>query len=405
MVENSKQENRIILKTGIVIEAILLIMMLVIAVRLVSYISVTKLGVNNELVVEWSKGIDLSTTVSVEDIANETNFFSKFKKIVNKYTGMVESLCTASFPLSEYAHNSVDWIDTYLLNNNLADNSGVYGVSAPATESAESIITFMNYLESNELPHVYVHTPYIESVRYYNNDADKIERWDTVNGRERFLDILDNSGLEYIDVYRDKESYELTYDSSNHWQSKDALFTAKLTADYLNKKYDARLDTDKLIPDLYVNIVKDNEVFQNTVNEVEGFRWQYLVPKDKGNYLVERDGIEKSGSFDECFINPTDEWRTSEEVYHNVCGLNNGTPYHITNNSIENGSKCLIIGDSFAWPFYSYMAQEYNFVTAIWNFTEGFSYYDYIDEWKPDAVIVILNDCQLSGDYHFDFNK
>lgn len=403
MAEKKITQN-IIKYFAICIETVLLIMTVVIGVRFVSYVSVTKLGVENDTLIKWSKGVDLSATVTGNS-QDDTNPIYRIQNKINRYTKMVESFCTVSFPLSGKANRTVGWLNKNVFHNNLSANPGIYGVSAPATKAADDLYQFMNYLDSQSIPHVYVHTPYIEYYKYCNNQEELIERWDTVNGRERFLQELDSHGMEYIDIYKDKGSYEFTFDSSNHWQSKDALFAAQMTTDWLNEKYGMGLDTRKLIPDLYVNAIEDNVEFKSAVDEIEGFNWQYLIPKDQGYYTLLRENIEKTGYFSNCFVNTQDQWRTSADVYHNVCGLNNGKPYFITNHNMTDGSKCLIIGDSFAWPFYSYMAQEFNSVTAVWNNDEEISYYDYINEWKPDVVIVILNDCQLSGNYHFDFNK
>ena len=66
----------------------------------------------------------------------------------------------------------------------------------------------------------------------------------------------------------------------------------------------------------------------------------------------------------------------------------------------------MIIGDSYCWPIYEYYSQLFQYVDAIWcGNHDKMSFYEYIDNYKPDISITILNDCQFTEkDAPYNFN-
>jgi len=123
-----------------------------------------------------------------------------------------------------------------------------------------------------------------------------------------------------------------------------------------------------------------------------------MIPKNPGHYeyyhrIDNKQTVFKKGSFEEAFIDRTILEDPSYNNKYNAC-LNGGYVENIiVNEEKKDGQKLLLISDSFARPMVMYLAQSFSEIRYL-DPQEG-RYNDsiigYMDEYRPDVVIVMYN--------------
>lgn len=288
---------------------------------------------------------------------------------------------------------------------------------------AENTIAFKNVLEKQGIPFLYVNAP------FKIHEVDKqlpvgVEDYSNENTDE-FLSYIDELGVDVLDL-RDciadegLDHYSLFYKTDHHWKAETGFWAAGKISDRLaqiNSSFAA--NPDLWNPSNYSFDVYEDPFLGSSgvrVGEVyAGVDYMTLITpnfKTELTFSVESEDIYREGNFSDVFL--FREHLTAENllkstgyaVYcngiHDILKIKN---YGTGIDGTCQPRKVLLINDSFGnvvTPFLS-LAFEQTHVLDLRLF-EG-NLMDYVDEYDPDAVLIIYNPGAYNDDNRemFDF--
>lgn len=282
-------------------------------------------------------------------------------------------------------------------------------------ELADSVSDFSDWLTNQGIGFVYANagSKIFESDKqlpagetdYINENADELISMLNDKG----VDVLDYRPLQkekYVDWY---SSYYMT---DHHWKNTTALWAAGVLANHLNNNYGFGFDESYFSEDMYSIETTDNYFLggqgRSLTSAVCG-----LEPFSKIKPIYETDlsikiptrGIDLNGSYEETlfrekFYDSIAEYKgtdfdTKPDAYTSVMwrndALGNVENYLTTDNE---GKKILMIQDSFGYFLSTYLALDIPRIDLInLNRFTG-SIKSYIEETKPDVVVVLY--CEKS---------
>lgn len=232
--------------------------------------------------------------------------------------------------------------------------------------------------------------------------------------RSRFLDRLDEYGIEILNIRDQMEDAGLTrkdifYKTDHHWNTKAGLFAARSITQFLKNKglktVPENLDADRFTYKKYENCWLGETGRKYSVTWV-GSLDDFIVIKP--NYETSLDyivpnGFEKSGDFsilmnESVYGTDFDIYDTSLH-YSYMPGAEANTI--VKNHDLQDGAKILIIKDSFSMvvvPFLSLGCGEVN----MWDMRDNeASLYEYIKNNDFDMVLVAYTDFFRNDMYAF----
>lgn len=275
-----------------------------------------------------------------------------------------------------------------------------------------AMMSFTEFLESRDIPGMYVQLPYSADVddpripagveNYVNEDADRVVElfrefgWNTYDLR----DEMRNSGREWSSFF---------FKTDHHWTPQTALWAGKKICEKLNADYGFGIDAEILSEDNFNKTLYEDWFLGSRGKRVGKYYtgvddYTLLEPKfetDMEHYILRKTGtkgdreIYKSGTFSETmlFRNHLDERDYYRLNVHNTYSGGN-YPLTIMLNKKLGGGKILIIRDSFSnplAPFLSLAACRELYTLDVRY--EGLPMLptEYIDQIKPDLVILAFN--------------
>lgn len=273
---------------------------------------------------------------------------------------------------------------------------------------AEQISALEKKLESDGADFLYLAVP---EKGYYQTFPSNIRDYSRSNFEDYLVCLKEAnvSVLSYVDEFkkRNMDKEDIYYFTDTHWTTNVGLLAAQLACDAMNRRYGIEFDQSKLdINNYNQNIYPD--WFLGALGKKVGtyFTWKgaddfnLITPKFKTSLIEEKpyeDSVRK-GSFEDTIL--YGEQIYEKDYYHHdpysgYCGGNHRL--QIFKNQLDNnGNTALFIRDSFSHvvtPYFALQFKELHVVDTrgedIELYDETVDWYKYMEELKPDVVIVL----------------
>ena len=246
---------------------------------------------------------------------------------------------------------------------------------------------------------------------YYQAFPSNIRDYSKLNFDD-YLDCLKENNvpvLNYVDEFkkRNMDKEDIYYYTDTHWTTNVGFLAAQLACDSINQRYDIEFDRNKLDINNY-NQKLYPDWFLGALGKKVGtyFTWKgaddfnLVTPKFKTSLIEEKpyeDSVRKGGFEDTILYG---EQIYEKDYYHHdpysgYCGGNHRL--QIFKNQLDNNGKtALFIRDSFSHvvtPYFALQFKELHVVDTrgedIELYDEKVDWYKYMEELKPDVVIVL----------------
>ena len=237
--------------------------------------------------------------------------------------------------------------------------------------------------------------------------------------RADFIQFLESEDLDYLNVREllENDGYnvkDIFYKTDHHWTTEAGLYAARKIGDYLNNKYDWRLNTTCLNQDkfTYTNYEKlwlgetGRSVSKSWVESLDDFT--QIMPNFETS-ISQRypDGTENNGDFSimidtSGYDGDIDYYKYSAH-YSYSNGMGSPMTYH-NNLDDGNGKNILLIKDSFSVVVIPFLILETSDIT-VWdmrlNHTKN-GLYKYIKDNNFDLVLVAYTDFWRDDVWNFN---
>ncbi len=243
---------------------------------------------------------------------------------------------------------------------------------------------------------------------------------------DEFINVLKSSGVNYVDlreeISKDKlDKEQLFFKTDHHWRIETVFWVYQKTIGYIEERFNIKLDKDNYYTDrknFNIDIYKNNflgsqgQRVSKYYGGIDDFA--LVTPKFKTDLeltqILEDKVLHiKQGEFKDSLIYKSmmeSKDGYSIDSYASYLGYGN-TEKRIVNNKAANNYKVLVIGDSFSRPLTSFLSlcfkETRNIDTQKGRFNKNV--YDYITEYKPDMVIVLVNGGSCGDKDVFNFYK
>ncbi len=380
-------------------------------VRIIAVYYVSKNEIEASFFNRIAEGVTIQT-VNNDDLWVEKYPFdtSALKKIEDSLMGkkkVLQAYCVGGFPGATIINDALNILETKVLNFNIETDSKEYGDALYVSQAEKNVKSLRDFCSSVNTPFVYFSTPCQDNVFYYNGEIDKINDHAIINRSHALANGINSLGIDTT-VIAEKSAYdnnEILFDSSGHWFSKDALYTARVISSKLNEEYGFDIDLNIFNDDGYIDIFEKYPEIKDTIKSNMGYDYEFLIPNNSGSFVMSYAEGQATymGGFEETFIRPVESWSLTGGAYHDMTVISNSLIHDIYNESIiDCDKKILIIGDSFNWPVAMYLSQGVREVIVIHNASFTGSIEAYIKATNPDAVLMVYNDAEFYEIYTED---
>lgn len=304
---------------------------------------------------------------------------------------------------------------------------GIYSYTSTDYE-IKQIREFKSYLDERGIQLLYVNEP----TKYIDDQVviDELGKATYINNNtDRFLNKLDDNGIQYIDlrdniIDKNLDSFELFYKTDHHWTTYAGKMAAEAIAKELNKSFGYNIDlslydNNKFVCKKYKNAWLGEQGKKLGVTFVGLDNFDLILPDYDTlfNVLYEENVIE--GSFDDILVDQ-DRYlpENNKDVYsalswhYSYMGKTGINGIKIENKMNVEKKKVLVLGDSYELitvPFLSLGIAEIQCL-SLRNY-EG-SLIEYVNSHEIDTVIIAYasfmigaHDDEASANYAmFDFS-
>lgn len=273
---------------------------------------------------------------------------------------------------------------------------------------ANEVLNLLNKAEECGANFLYLAVP---EKGYYQTFPSNIRDYSKVNFDD-YLVCLQEANvpvLNYVDEFkkRNMDKEDIYYYTDTHWTTNAGFLAAQLACDSINQRYGIAFDqskldinnyNQKLYPDWFLGALGKKVGTYFTWKGADDFN--LITPKFKTSLIEEKpyeDSVRK-GSFEDTIL--YGEQIYEKDYYHHdpysgYCGGNHRL--QIFKNQLENNGKtALFIRDSFSHvvtPYFALQFKELHVVDTrgedIELYDEKVDWYKYMEELKPDVVIVL----------------
>jgi hypothetical protein len=269
------------------------------------------------------------------------------------------------------------------------------------------------YLKKSDIAFLYVQNPYKICRRdsligindFSNENADNLLDELSLNNIP-FLDLRENIHEENLD------HHELFYKTDHHWKAETGLWATKIISRELNERFGFEIDLNTFDPsryrfDVYKNYFLGSLGKKVTLARVDPDDGVLIYPKFDTNVSLQipTRNINATGAFDIFYwqdqINEIGYYNKS---FYEAYLYSNNAVTIIHNHLLHDGKKILFIKDSFVVvvaPFVG-LGVEHVELLDLRYFTGSVE--TYIEQHKPDIVIVMYNPDAITASHRVLFN-
>lgn len=352
---------------------------------------------------------------------------SRYLKTINNVTGKTDNVLSQYIPFKYHAVRALKKIELAIgydlqVSRNTEDiiylKNGSLTYVQPKTkyvyleEIAGLVQEFAESLKTSGISFFYVNVGskvcpfdkqmYPENVEYSNENADA------------FLRMLEKRGVDCLDFRKEMIShgmnwYDAYYITDHHWKTETGLWAAGVIAEKLNNEYGYSFDKRFFEQDSYCITNYDN-FWAGSLGRKDAFAtihlepYSLILPAYETNYTLKipTRGIALTGSytstlFDLQQFEQTASYTKSQhlsqsDAYHAI-RMENHPLIHLSNNLMtnNNGKKILFLQDSYGWYCASYLASDVSGIDTIFAPSFNGSIRRYIEDTKPDTVIMLYD--------------
>ena len=218
-------------------------------------------------------------------------------------------------------------------------------------------------------------------------------------------ELLENEGYTTNDVF---------YKTDHHWKTPFGFYAAHAIGDYLNDRYDWKLDVTALDENKFTFTTYENlwlgetgrDLSKTWAGVLDDFT-QIMPNYETSISLYYPDGSEVSGDFsiliDDSGYDGDVDYYSYSAHYSYAKGMSSQVTYH-NNLTDENGKRILIIKDSFSVVVIPFLTLETSDVT-VWDMREEETQtglYQYIQDNDFDVVLLAYTDFWREDMWNFN---
>ncbi len=275
------------------------------------------------------------------------------------------------------------------------------------TQIASDIENLDSYLCAADIPFLYVQTPVKEN-KYDEAYVQKYGENAYNQNADRLLYHLGQKQISYLDLRQslfedEKDFYSMFYLGDGHWNVHGGLWATDVISAYLAQNCDMNYMPEYLQEDKYESVLYENwymgvDGHEVTLANLPREDFELLLPAFETNYhlnIPTLDGIVTDGSFEEVMF---DYGALREKSYY----VNPGGAYlyskppliqlqNTTKTVANKGKRVLLLRDSFGAVVIPYLTTQYEYVDAIVPEKFDGNLKDYIQQTKPDVVIMMYS--------------
>lgn len=268
-------------------------------------------------------------------------------------------------------------------------------------KTLEPIVDMDEYLKTKNIPFLYVQTP----VRYdekletiIGHSLDDIQATYVVN-------FLTEKGVDCLDLRKSAkeqsvDTFTLFSSTEGHWNTYGGFWAANQVSKELKDRYDLAYDDYYYELNNYEELTYHNYLLGGvgravTKAVIPKVDLTFYLPKyatDYELYIPSYVGVPTEGEFKDIMLD-YDSLRVSNYFQNQYGAMLYLKPDYFSLHNIGNvpnkGIRVLLIRESFSSVFIPYFSTQYEYVDAITPQKFNGSIWTYIDETKPDVVIVL----------------
>lgn len=280
---------------------------------------------------------------------------------------------------------------------------------------ADIVIQLNDYFMNKGTPFLFLRVP---CKNRDNSSMPKYTEDTALESNLLFVSSLKENGVETLDlrdamISGNKDFATSFYKSDNHWTSETAFWAFGKVGDFLNSRYDFKLNENRWNPNEY-EFITYKEAYTGVLATRIGNRKfkediTAIIPKFSTSFEItskavegnrnNEEGTTTTGDFVDVFIPAINREDTS---YFNYSDLNAvvGNPFVQYKNVFkENRKRVLLIADSYGWPLASYLAvafERLDYFYLMSAYTNEM-FYEMIDNQKYDLVIFFTYEGTISN--------
>lgn len=368
-------------------------------------------------------------------IENKVDEYKDFKigkiiksddKILNKDQQLKQDISAFEKKFNDNFYNKKSFIENYglinkLINSNIVDDadpdrrvirgkSKALYYSIPKkidfSKSADTFNNFKKYLDSKNIKFSVIIPP--NKINGANSDFPEDISDYTIENTKNFEENLlkkdikvYNLDQEFAEENDNESSIEKFYLTDSHWKANNIFWAYNKVYNILEKEVKLNNKDTLNIENYEKEEYKDTYI--GSMGKRTGQKYidkkddiQIYFPKNNMNFnfvkydLDGKEVLKKSGNFKETFFFKENLENQDPYAEKYISLMHWGQYYEkITNNTINNNTKVLVIRDSFALPMCAYLSQNVKEVVMIENrlSKDNTKLYEIIDKEQPDYVI------------------
>jgi hypothetical protein len=361
-----------------------------------------------------------------EEISNHYNIMKQISGIVSMVEEKIEKYATDHIVFHTKILEAANIYEQYIGWNytSFGEYNGVSILSddylvtfvekKDCTQQYEELSKLNDFCKKNGTDFLYVQTPY--KISEYD-DADISGKLDFSNqNANNLLARLDAAGIDYYDIretIHDSNLYnhDLFYKTDHHWLTTTGLWASQNILAYCNEKYGwnaelSLLDADQFDETVYEDWFLGSKGKKVTLSKCQPDDFTLIYPKYETSfhYCIPDKEMDIVGDYSIVY----DMSAIEECDYYNKnpyagCNWGDRPLIQIENQLNADDHKILLIHDSFGDCVISCLALAEKNIDAIdlRHFTGSVK--KYIEESKPDLVIVMYN--VIGGDINYSTHK